>query len=93
MAHTCREALVHLAHERIPIVICERQLPDGSWKDMLSQLTPMVDRPRLIVVSRDADEKLWEEVLNMGAFDLLSDTVSGRRACVHYRFRLARLES
>ena len=71
-AHTYREALMQLTHERMPIVICERQLPDGSWKDVLSQLAPMVDRPRLIVVSRDADEKLWAEVLNMGAFDLLS---------------------
>jgi DNA-binding response OmpR family regulator len=71
-AHTYREALVQLTHERMPIVICERQLPDGSWKEVLSQLAPMMDRPRLIVVSRDVDEKLWGEVLNMGAFDLLS---------------------
>jgi FixJ family two-component response regulator len=32
----------------------------------------MVDRPRLIVVSRHADERLWAEVLSQGAFDLLS---------------------
>ena len=71
-AHTYREALIRLAHEWTPIVICERQLPDGSWKDVLSQLAPMMDRPRLIVVARDADERLWGEVLNMGAFDLLA---------------------
>jgi DNA-binding NtrC family response regulator len=71
-AHTYREALAQLTHERMPIVICERQLPDGSWKDVLNRITAMVDRPRLIVVARHADERLWAEVLYMGAFDLLS---------------------
>ena len=72
IAHTYREALIRLSHVRVPIVICECQLPDGNWKDVLSQLAPMLDRPRLIVVSRHADERLWTEVLNQGAFDLLA---------------------
>jgi DNA-binding response OmpR family regulator len=72
VAHTYREALIELGHVRVPIVICECQLPDGNWKDVLSRLAPMLDRPRLIVVSRHADERLWSEVLNQGAFDLLA---------------------
>jgi hypothetical protein len=31
----------------------------------------MIERPRLIVFSRNADDRLWTEVLNWGAFDLL----------------------
>jgi DNA-binding response OmpR family regulator len=71
VAHTYREALIELSHVRVPIVFCECQLPDGNWKDVLSQLA-MLDWPRLIVVSRHADERLWTEVLSQGAFDLLA---------------------
>ena len=53
------------------MVLSELQLPDGNWKDVLGQLAPMIQRPRLIVFSRNADNRLWEEVLNLGAFDLL----------------------
>ena len=56
----------------MPVVLCASKLPDGDWKDVLSQLAPMPDRPRLIVFSRTADESLWAEVLNAGAFDLLA---------------------
>jgi DNA-binding response OmpR family regulator len=72
IAHTYREAMTQLSLQRMPIVLCERQLPDGNWKDVLSQLAPILNRPRLIVISRCADEKLWAEVLNMGGFDLLA---------------------
>ena len=56
----------------MPVVFCECPLPDGNWKDVLGQLAPMPDRPRLIVFSRHADERLWAEVLDFGAFDLLA---------------------
>lgn len=56
----------------VPVVLCECPLPDGSWKDVLGQLAPMQDRPRLIVFSRHADEDLWAEVLDLGGFDLLA---------------------
>jgi DNA-binding response OmpR family regulator len=72
IAHTYRDALIELRYVRVPIVLCECQLPDGNWKDVLSQLAPMLERPRLIVVSHDADERLWSEVLNLGGFDLLA---------------------
>ena len=71
-AHTYKEAMTQLSLERMPIVLCERQLPDGNWKDVLSQLAPILNRSRLIVISRCADEKLWAEVLDMGGFDLLA---------------------
>jgi hypothetical protein len=32
----------------------------------------MLDRPRLIVFSRNADDRLWAEVLNLGGFVLLA---------------------
>jgi DNA-binding response OmpR family regulator len=71
-ARTYQEAKAQLRRERFPVVICETQLPDGNWKDMLNGLALISDPPRLIVASRCADERLWSEVLNLGGFDLLA---------------------
>jgi len=71
-AHTYTEGMVQLSRELIPVVLCECQLPDGNWKDVLSRLAPTLEPPRLIVVSHHADERLWLEVLNLGGFDLLA---------------------
>ena len=71
-AFTIRDGLdlLRRTHHRISVVICER-LPDGDWKIVLTELDSTPDRPTLIVSARLADERLWAEVLNLGAFDLL----------------------
>jgi AmiR/NasT family two-component response regulator len=61
-----------------PVVICETDLPDGSWKDMLAQFARMDCPPFLVVVSRFADERLWSEVLNLGAYNVLAKPLSTR---------------
>src|SRR6266852_3222460 len=71
-ARTRRQAGTELSREPIAVVICERHLIDGNWKDVLSRLAPILNPPRLIVVARRSDNVLWMEVLNMGGFDLLS---------------------
>jgi DNA-binding response OmpR family regulator len=71
-AHTYQEGMAQLSRALIPIVLCDCQLPDGDWKDVLSRLAPMLEPPRVIVVSHDADERLWLEVLSLGGFDLLT---------------------
>ena len=71
-AHTYREAMSQLSRYWVPVIVCECQLSDGSWKDFLSQMAPLADRPRLIVISKHADEGLWSEILAMDGFDLLA---------------------
>jgi DNA-binding response OmpR family regulator len=39
---------------------------------MLEVLTPLSNPPFLIVTSRTADERLWAEALNLGAYDVLA---------------------
>jgi DNA-binding response OmpR family regulator len=56
----------------VPIVLCDRDLPDGSWLDILNQADSAAEPPLVIVASRLADERLWSEVLNLGAFDLIA---------------------
>jgi DNA-binding response OmpR family regulator len=63
--------VIHRNHPEIPVVICEHNLPDGDWKLLLAALDNSAVRPSFIVCSRLADERLWVEVLNLGAFDLL----------------------
>ena len=71
-ARTYRDALMILCHDRMPVVICESWLPDGNWKDIVSQVAALPDAPRLIVTSGEPDNRLWGEVLNMGGYDVLT---------------------
>ena len=72
-AWTSRDGLKLIRRNRgqIPVVICAHSLPDGDWKLLLAEFDTMAVRPSLIVSSRLADDRLWVEVLHLGAFDLL----------------------
>ena len=70
-AYNCREALHKVRYVGALVVICEDQLPDGDWKDLLEVARALEEPPFLIVTSGLADEKLWSEVMNLGGFDVL----------------------
>lgn len=53
------------------VVVCEDSLPDGDWKSVLRFLGTAHGAPPLIVTARNADDRLWAEVLNLGGYDLL----------------------
>ena len=61
----------------VPIVVCESDLRPGTWKDVLEELRTLPDPPFLIVTSRLADERLWAEALNLGAYDVLAKPFDG----------------
>jgi DNA-binding response OmpR family regulator len=71
-ARTQKEAFEFLHHNVTPVVICESELPDGSWRDVLSQFGRMQSPPLLVVTSRTADDRLWSEVLNLGGYNVLA---------------------
>jgi DNA-binding response OmpR family regulator len=60
-----------LRDESVPVLLCERDLADGNWEDLLNATAGMPAPPNLIVFSRLADESLWAKVLNLGGFDVL----------------------
>ncbi len=60
-----------LNHHSVAVVICEKSLPDGEWHELMGALDSVPFKPSFIVSTRLADERLWAEVLNLGAFDLL----------------------
>jgi DNA-binding response OmpR family regulator len=55
-----------------PLVLCERDLGLETWRDVLAQTALMAYSPLLIVTSRLANERLWAEALNLGAYDVLA---------------------
>lgn len=71
-ARTQREAFDLLQETVTPVVICESELPDGTWQDVLSQFGRMRCPPMLVVTSRLADDRLWSEVLNLGGYNVLA---------------------
>ena len=58
--------------ETVAVVIRERELAGGNWRSLLNTIRDFARPPRLIVVSRCADESLWAEVLNLGGYDVLA---------------------
>lgn len=54
------------------VILTETCLPDGTWQDILSLANAVCPDAQIVVTSRLADEHLWAEVLNRGAFDLLA---------------------
>ena len=71
------EARPELARKR-GIVVCERELPDGTWQDLLALTSGLDAKAPVLVASRVADENLWAEVLNCGGFDVLSKPFDSR---------------
>jgi DNA-binding NtrC family response regulator len=68
---THASALSTLRRRQVAIVVCDAELAPGSWQEMLQHLSNLPDPPLLIVSSRLADERLWAEALNLGAYDVL----------------------
>lgn len=58
----------------IPIIIAECHLDGCCWKDLWHavQVSPKRPWPRLIVAADAANDRLWAEVINLGAQDVLA---------------------
>lgn len=54
------------------VVITERDLSVGNWKDVLKVLHLFTDPPLLVVSSLYANAYLWAEALNLGVYDVLA---------------------
>lgn len=71
-AETCQEARRLLEKRpRAEVVISDLSLPDGNWCDVFKHLIDNDIHASMVVTARQADERLWSEVLWRGAYDLL----------------------
>ena len=71
-ARDVMSALALLQQHDIAVVVCERDLLPRTWTDLLEHIKALPNAPSLIVASRLADDSLWAEALNLGAWDVLA---------------------
>ena len=71
-ARTRQEAREILESNPVGVVVAESDVEEGGWREMLDDLQQRPDPPLLVVTARLADESLWAEALNMGAYDVLA---------------------
>ena len=98
-ANTLAEARRMLTRLDICLVVCERDLPPGTWVDLFEQLRERPNPPLLIVTSRLADDRLWAEALNLGAWDVVAKpfvaheiATAIEQAWSHWSFQQTRID-
>jgi DNA-binding NtrC family response regulator len=69
---TLQQARTRLFQQRYDAVLTQSTLPDGNWLDVLHIVRDSPFETQLIVTDPHSDERLWSEVLNRGAYDLLA---------------------
>ena len=65
-------ALSAIRSRTASVVLCQRDLDEHSWQDLHREIASLPHPPCLIVTSSTADERLWAEALNLGAYDVLA---------------------
>ena len=73
MAKNIRAAVAQLNRKTpFALVLCDGDIGASTWKELLSAIQELHDPPLMIVASHHADERLWAEALNLGAYDVLA---------------------
>jgi DNA-binding NtrC family response regulator len=58
--------------DRVPIVIWNVSLTDGSWRDLVSQLAPLPEPPRVFLISPADDPSLTAEAREQADVDVFT---------------------
>ncbi len=57
------------------VLLTDYTLPDGNWRTAMAVAKKVAFACETVVTSRIADERMWAEVLNLGAFDLIPQPI------------------
>jgi DNA-binding NtrC family response regulator len=71
-ATSLRESFDILAQQSIELVFCDRDLRDGSYKDLLQAYRFNSYSPKVVVISPDLETDVVKEALKMGAYHVIS---------------------
>ena len=55
-----------------PIIIWDRDLTSEDWRDVVHTLAALPQKPCVFLLSRVVDDYLWNEVVRVGGYDVLS---------------------
>ena len=70
-AETARSAV-----EPVQIILFDRDLPPGNWRETVASLTRRSPRPYLILLSPNSDGNLWDELQRVGGSDILRTPIN-----------------
>jgi len=65
------ETMRSLKESPMAVVLCDRDLPDGSWKDLLAATQTVGRPPRVVLTSRLVDGRVWAEALSLGCHNVI----------------------
>jgi len=68
-----RDAQQKLADQSYDLLFVDAELPGGSWQHLVEAVCTSGKNCAVIVCSRCGDERLWAEVLQCGAYDLIPE--------------------
>src|ERR1700691_4687184 len=69
---TLQEARRGLRRGNHSLVLCEADLPDGTYQDVVKLLKHKLDQIRVIVLSESPSENFYRQGMEVGAFDVIS---------------------
>jgi two-component system repressor protein LuxO len=83
-----RDAQEKLLRQNCDLVFADAELPGGSWQRLLETAVKSGKNCEVIVCSRCGDEQLWAEVLQCGAYDMISEPFEGTEIARIARYAL-----
>ena len=55
------------------LIVADAELPDGSWRNLMLFVQNAGRVCEMVICSRHGDQQLWAEVIQCGAYDLLTE--------------------
>jgi DNA-binding NtrC family response regulator len=71
LAASLQEFQQQIRRTRAEVVITGVSLPDGNWCDVLTSTVRADSAARVLICSREADERFWSEAIWRGVHDIL----------------------
>lgn len=68
-----RDGQLKLQEQSYDLLFVDAELPGGPWHRLLPAVVASGKNCEVIVCSRCGDERLWAEVLQCGAYDLIAE--------------------
>lgn len=75
-AQTYQRAALWLQSEPISVIVTEKELPDGSWLDLLREAHGCSTSPVLVATYRFSEVETLDQLLARGAYDVLAKPFS-----------------
>ena len=72
IAESTEDAIQLLGGEPLPLVICDRDLPDEDWRHAMAKIAGRRDVLCVVLASAVVDDYLWDEVITQRGYDVVN---------------------